>query len=520
MELSDEPLRYEIRARDVPDALVPMSPDSPLARRWSPMPTYVVQEWVEYTVIVPGATHLHVESAEIAAEHATDGVFRVQFQNQLGRATLRAYAGERLIGRPHHLEVVARKFVTPEESADFLDALLSDLFARAAHLPFRVIAPTGRLVRETRVPPNPLFAYHFFRHHGRDLVRAMQVIAHRPVRRLDDRVEIVDLDQVTELDHDALLSILHGATHDDRAATTIARRLRPERIRQRRPIETIDTPENRFVLMVTRRLHAALGEVRQASWFLANAPERDQRAFTELHGELKTFLQDRQFAEVGEMEQLPTASRVLQRRDGYREVTSLWQTFQRARQPLFDRLEQVIDLRDVATLYEYWAFFELADRIASVIGVRGVLRTVPGELFGLGQRSVVELPGRGTLTYNASSRAYSGVTLRPDYVWVSTAGDRVAFDAKFRVSRMWLANEDGVEEDVRYRETVPDLVKMHAYRDAVGVRAAIVIYPGTESSMRMPGGVRVEGIDLERILGDLEVTGVGALAMSPVTGEG
>ncbi|CAN0505687.1 unnamed protein product, partial [Phaeothamnion confervicola] len=174
---------------------------------------------------------------------------------------------------------------------------------------------------------------------------------------------------------------------------------------------------------------------------------------------------------------------------GYRELTRLWFALQRARQPLFDRLHHAIDMRDIATLYEYWVFFELAEQIGSAVGDRAVLGSVGND--GLARGLTCAFGAVGTLVYNPTKKGYSGVWLRPDYLWLPSSGDAVAFDAKFRMTARPVSVADMVGQipaGVAYDPKDDDLVKMHAYRDALGVRAAVVLYPGTSATFRPVSG--------------------------------
>jgi predicted component of viral defense system (DUF524 family) len=130
--------------------------------------------------------------------------------------------------------------------------------------------------------------------------------------------------------------------------------------------------------------------------------------------------------------------------------------------------------------------------------------------------------GHGTLTYNASRKAYSGVWLRPDYLWEPSSGGKVAFDAKFRLA--WDAAPLDIEEedavDPVGRAKADDLVKMHAYRDAIpGLRAAVVIYPGTIAEFRPVFGEARPGVTVSDVL-DSEIEGVGTIPMRPEGIEG
>lgn len=195
---------------------------------------------------------------------------------------------------------------------------------------------------------------------------------------------------------------------------------------------------------------------------------------------------------------------------------------------MFDRLEHAIDIRDIATLYEFWVFFELAARIGTVLGVEGQFLEHPGalndELNGIRYGARFRYEGVGDLYYNLSMRGYSGIWLRPDYLWKPSLGRAVAFDAKFRMDRLpALAGADAESniEDVAYDTKDVDLVKMHAYRDALDVRAAVVIYPGTESTWlaaKNTPSLTSDNTDiLAALLANDELDGVGAIAMSPTS---
>ncbi|MGC4107717.1 MAG: DUF2357 domain-containing protein [Thermomicrobiales bacterium] len=485
-------------------------------------PVRFLHEWATYRVTAPDADELAVGSARIPPLIAGHDVFEVRFENQLGFSRIQPMRAGHPLGQGMTVEVIAEKFATPLESLVFTDGLLLDLFARQTPMPFQIAAPTGRLVREARRPPNLLFAYHFFRRHGQEVMRAVQAIAHRPLRRLQEVHEDVRLVEASDIDVDAMLSVLRGATHNDLSEPRIAHRLRPDRVRQRRAVETLDVPENRFAIDVARRLLDRADAIPDTSWY-GRIPETDRIQLDALRGGLRSFAQDRQFVDVGPLLRIPGESRVLQRRDGYRELTRLWFAFQRARQPLFDRLEHAIDIRDIATLYEYWVFFELADRIGAALDCPGTMDAAGDGIDGLRHRFACRFGTMGTLVYNWWERGYSGVGLRPDYLWTPAEGPRVALDAKFRMvaSSSVSDPEDGeLPSGISYDPKDDDLVKMHAYRDALGMRAAVVLYPGTSATFRPVSGA-MASTTVAAVVLDEGLSGVGEIGMRPLTtGEG
>ena len=82
------------------------------------------------------------------------------------------------------------------------------------------------------------------------------------------------------------------------------------------------------------------------------------------------------------------------------------------------------------------------------------------------------------MVYNQYQPSYS-VPLRPDFTWKRNGQAEVVFDAKFRLERLDIAGEDDGSPETTAKRA--DLYKMHTYRDALGVRAAVAVYPGNET---------------------------------------
>jgi predicted component of viral defense system (DUF524 family) len=117
----------------------------------------------------------------------------------------------------------------------------------------------------------------------------------------------------------------------------------------------------------------------------------------------------------------------------------------------------------------------------------------------------------GTLVYNQYQLSYS-VPLRPDFTWKLHGQAGVVFDAKFRLERLNIAGEDDDSPETIAKRA--DLYKMHTYRDALGARAAVAVYPGMESVFYGLARQRRSGFTLrDLLLGDL--VGIGAFHASP-----
>ena len=487
--------------------------------------THYVYEWQDYWLECPEADCLHTGTERISP--VARQLFRLRFENQLGLTRVQAYAQGRPLGEPEYLEVLSPKFPTPGEHLAFYGILLGDLFLRAARLPFTFSGPTSRGVVEALRLPTPLFTLHFLCQYAPALRQALTIIQAAPHRRLRDNPERVPLAVATEADADVLLSILQNPQDWVPArgfplAVALKGRA-PARVWQRRPEETTDTPENRFVLHFLRQVLVAAESLPAQPWWpnVPHEPPNDrQRIVREAASLLRQAVILAPFDAVGPMQRLPFSSQVLLRREGYRQMLELWQLFQQARRPLFAPLQQAIEVRDIATLYEFWAFFALVEEVAVCLGESPVVDLRPSGEHGLDWRSEARFGGKGTLVYNrgfARPTSYS-LPLRPDFTWMVGGHPVVVLDAKFRLERPEL--EEGEDEDTpQATAKKADLYKMHTYRDALGVRAAVAVYPGDEAVFYdRVQGKRGKLALCELLLG--EGCGIGALPMKPGSDKG
>ena len=231
------------------------------------------------------------------------------------------------------------------------------------------------------------------------------------------------------------------------------------------------------------------------------------------------------FRSVGRLGSFPTGNQVLQKRAGYSELLRTFVLTETGAQLALDwDLDDAFaaSQRNVATLYEYWAYLQLAKSVGRVCGgdlsALTMQRSSDGMSIGFPEEAEpteVDVLARGRnltadLYFNreflVSARPDSSWTramrpdcslrLRPDGLGRDIADDDLAvwlhFDAKYRVEFVAeqfaspderdgaLAVEaEAVERLARSKRE--DLFKMHAYRDAIRRSAgAYVIYPGDE----------------------------------------
>jgi len=340
----------------------------------------------------------------------------------------------------------------------------------------------------------------------------------------------------------------------------------PARIAVARRTDFLDTAENRFVKMVLVDFRDFLAEV---SAMLARDPAdtmkpnnvRILRDVARLRGRLDALLGRGFLPDVSRPDLLPLGSPVLQRKAGYRELLHMWLQFHVGAQLAWDGGSEVWQggARNVATLYEYWLFFQLEALFRSKFDCkeplhsilvekdaglprlkleRGIELTTPvGGAWSETARRALKAEFHFNKKFNRNTEHKLGGSwtrgVQPDYtisIWpaefskeeaeASDSMVHVHFDAKYRVENLKsLLGSDEDEEVIQDRsETAKgkptsakyaDLLKMHAYRDAIRRTAgAYVLYPGD------PGEVR----QYEEFGGFHEVLpGLGAFAIRPRT---
>jgi len=302
----------------------------------------------------------------------------------------------------------------------------------------------------------------------------------------------------------------------------------PTHLRVTRTDETLDTPENRFLKFVFLQWREFVNQVeealdREGSAAPARRGLREVRAVLDRLDEL---LASDLFFDVGRLSQFPAGSQVLQKRAGYRDIYRAYLQSEAAAQLTWEGGQDVYGAgqRDVAALYEYWVFLQLVkvmerlcgrefdrsqlfERGTDGMGValkRGRSHPLKGSVSRLGRRLQLELWFNRTFSHRPGNRSSWTRPMRPDYSILirpdSTYGAEdevwVHFDAKYRVERLveLFGRDPSSEVDekslldeeeapaVRLAATRSDLLKMHAYRDAIHRSAgAYVIYPGIEA---------------------------------------
>ncbi len=329
----------------------------------------------------------------------------------------------------------------------------------------------------------------------------------------------------------------------------------PAKISVSRKIETVDTPENRFV---KHALEVFLSFCSTVRYLLENAKREKTRSFSEavsLEENLSQILNHDLFRQISIPSTLPLNSPVLQRKEGYREVLRAWLLFDLAAKLVWKGGDDVYSAgkRDIAQLYEYWLFFKLLKILKEVFDIEpdsiDKLIETTNDGLGLKLKSGEYTPLKGVyknqvrnlrikFCYNRTFRAdgeYPGDpkgsswsrSMRPDYtlsIWpegytskeaeLNEIITHVHFDAKYRVENLndilGDKNPDLDEEKIENRSGTykrADLLKMHAYKDAIRrTGGAYVLYPGNTNTDPMKGFHEI-------------IPGLGAFAIRPSRGD-
>jgi len=281
----------------------------------------------------------------------------------------------------------------------------------------------------------------------------------------------------------------------------------PARIAAPRGRLSFDTAENRFVKHI-------LGECLALVYRFVDHPKLHASLRSDCR-QMLSLLEQASAApfliEAGRLSGFRAPSQALAKADGYREVFGFWSDLTRhvSLPRSVAETNRLLEGRDMATLYEYWAFLKVLEAVGAVAEAKAagpplIRRSELGESLTVGLRSRI---GEDiTVQYNPTfmrtmSTAYS-TPMRPDVV-VERGGQRHVFDAKYRLDRLDFS-EDDTDEGAAATYKRADLYKMHTYRDAIAsVRSAFIVYPGSEfvffdrsgvknaapSAMHLPDGV-------------------------------
>ncbi|ASJ07839.1 hypothetical protein A3L11_00805 [Thermococcus siculi] len=504
----------------------------------------ILFEWVDYYVKSSLEFEIHgLEIKKIADR------YKFRYSNYVGLSEIRLEDGRaipilvlsRKVGKILGISD-SEKCLSSDSIDELIDAfdtlvgsLIGELVKISSTIPFSLKSPTDFSTTESDEPINELFAYHYLRSNGERITSAFETVIRRMKRKLIVEDEWLRPDEIDNITPETLLSI---AQHPEYLAPAgegvlIAEHLNgyaPTRILGFRKYESFDTPENRFAKYFLGLLIEWSERVIDSFW---NNRAANVGSIREILGELEFIASDGVWDDVGDMDLFPYTSQTLLKGDGYRDLLELYREFT-AYVPFFEEMKRAIDNKDIAKLYEYWAFFRLVEELGGILGEKKLkIHVLPaGELSEKGD-VYAEFDNGWRLYYNKrlvpKKWSYS-VTLRPDFSLFTGDPKRKdttlvgVFDAKFKLD---VVNEaKGVEEFDEETEIaektgnyetwakLEDVYKMHTYRDALSAKFAVVLYPGGRNVFFEANKGKVERFVLEEVLVG-ELSGVGYLRIVP-----
>jgi hypothetical protein len=374
------------------------------------------------------------------------------------------------------------------------DAVLEDLFRVAVDLPFLAGESSPLPVAtDANVPNDVLYRAFLYLREAlradvpRSLSTALQALARDPHRRFERHETTVPLSMLRDIRFERLPVYLASArrwvkgAHGLQALGIDADGVVPAELPEPRVRDTFDTAENRFArAFVDHAIFIVDATVRAVRKRACEAKVQDDARVMLAH--LETARRTAPLCDAGRLTQVPLGSTVLQRRRGYRDVLHHFVRMRHAVRGLpfsTQAFDALLEGRDVAHLYELWAFFRVVESLREILGPPTVAdsprRTDLGVVVG---RFTVAWGSEIRVIYQeiftaARGTSYS-LTYEPD-VALFARGRLHLFDAKFRLDS---PNEG--DDDRSFREE--DLAKMHAYRDAIrDARSAWILYPGSRS---------------------------------------
>lgn len=375
-----------------------------------------------------------------------------------------------------------------------------------------------------------------------EFAQSVHKVVTSPVTQWTDTFENKDIRQIKRFTNANTKEFIKSSnrtwTPDNHYIRKLGLRSIPDKITSNYKIDSVDTPENRFVKYALESFLSLCVEVNdKAKEFKHNKTVNESGL---LIRELENQLHHSFFKKISKPNTLKLNSPVLQRKEGYREILRIWLMFSLAAKLIWKGGDHIYEggKKDISTLYEYWLFFQLLELFQSVFSIEPkdisdlIEETQNGLNLQIKQGTHIALNGiydSGSRKLNIRfnyNRSFSGeksypesgswtTTLRPDYTltfWpvgiVEVEAEKqelivhIHFDAKYKVDNLaFKLSQDSDtkldDEKIENRKGVyknVDLLKMHAYKDAIRrTGGAYVLYPGGKAINRkgfheiMPG---------------------------------
>ena len=275
----------------------------------------------------------------------------------------------------------------------------------------------------------------------------------------------------------------------------------PLRINETKYIDDIDVPENRFFKNFLESIENLINEL------LKNAPDSYIKDKLLTYKEtISAYLSQRFFKDISMMDYVPLNSQLLQKKEGYRDILQYYLMFELGFKLNWDEISDEFkgNEKKLFELYEYWCYFELVDILRSLsdstIDFNDIFSLASDKMtislkegivkkfnMDIGGREVgIDLLYNKTFNRNKPSYVSYSVELRPDYsliIYIDGKRHIIHFDAKYKLN----INDESFKNQ--------DIVKMHAYKDAIlDTVAAYVLYPGEKDKVYYESSDELESV--------------------------
>lgn len=491
--------------------------------------TIILQEWDKYKVKALDGSLIPQDFIKIG-EFGDEEFGTLLFKNCIGIAKFKGFL----------IYIESSKITSAE-----MDRLMSVVNTYIVNLSFDFNQATFSSIRREKKKQTDL-DYHIYllvhnalssEDNSVNIYRNFSLIQNNPCRTMKSTVSYEDISLAKELSDEALLDIFSGSSTlkmNNGRGNKLAKKLSvkgqqylPQEVLFEEIIDSFDNPENRFIkyfigwcLGIVERFNdvfVAQEDFRNIELIEANVMHIKK---------LKHLLSQTFLKNVGEMQSIPMYSTVLTRRDGYRQMYSLFLGLKSMPEVENDleNIKELLENKSLDVLYENYCYFGMSEMIACIYGQRldkkkyrvqktnfskTLEKKTDSNYFEFERTDDLPMV-RVHYNKNYVVESYSK-SFDPDIsIEIFDSQDTLSaiyvFDSKFKATISETTSEDDeIYEKRKYK--YDDISKMHTYRDALKVaHGAFILYPGTEDEIFY--------LDEDPVHRDL-LYGVGAFKLGP-----
>lgn len=467
--------------------------------------TIILQEWDKYKVKALDSSLVPEDFIKIG-EFGDEEFGTLMFKNCIGIAKFKGIL----------INIESSKI-----SSDEMDRLMSVVNTYIVNLSFDFNQATFSSIRREKKKQTDL-NYHIYllvhnalssEDNSVNIFRNFSLIENNPCRTMHSEVHYEGLSIAKELSDEAILDVFSGSSNlkkyygrDNKLAKKLevdGQQYLPQEVLFEEIIDSFDNPENRFIKYF---INWCLGIVERFNEvFVAQEDFRNTELIVanNFHiKELKLLLRQTFLKNVGEMQSIPMYSTVLTRRDGYRQIYSLFLGLKSMPEVENDseNIKELLENKSLDVLYENYCYFGMSEMIAGIYGQRlekkkyrvqktsfskTLEKKTDSNYFEFERTD--ELPMvRVHYNKNYVMESYSK-SFDPDIsLEIFDSTDSLSaiyvFDSKFKATISESTEDDETYEKRKYK--YDDISKMHTYRDALKVaHGAFILYPGTEDEI-------------------------------------